>query len=367
MMRTRTPRLLFAGVVATALVGVSATTAATPAGQQLKSMRLPVADVRVIASWQLPDGLTLAGYGPELAGRYAAFALNYVANVTRYPAGTHAKYGVIDLNTGRLRFFESSFDGGTTGVLIGGLGRFLRVENTGSADQCSYGPGNCLPWAIVDTDPASLASRVIDRGVSVNDSVMAPRPVAGPDSFAWQRTLPDGSNEIVEWRPGKGAPKVIGRAASQGELVHSAQGWLLATMWGRGPTLADVASGRAIESPPLAGIAGDHGSLVWATQIKPTALDRPGTTDVFVGKVTEGRLVGRKIARVPDLYGLGWVGIRHVLVGTPLGISLVPTGGGSISPLPAVPDFIARADGQRAVLFVPGDRGEIGVAAIEAN
>ena len=367
MMRPRTLQLIFVGVVATALVGASATTAATPAGQQLKPMRLPVADVRVLASWQLPDGLTLAGYGPELAGHYAAFALNYVGNVTRYPIGTHAKYGIVDLVSGRLRFLESSFDGGITGVLIGGLGRFLRVEDPGVKGTCQYGQGNCMAWAIVDTDPQSLASRVIDRGVSLNDSVMAPRPVAGPDSFAWQRTLPDGSNEIVEWRPGQAAPRVIGKASSQGELVHAAQGWLLATMWGRGPTLAEVATGRAIDAPPLAGIAGNHGSLVWATQIKPTALDRPGTTDVFVGKVTDGRLVGHKIARVPDLYGLGWVGTQHALVGTPLGISLVPTDGGSISPLPAVPDFIARADGQRAVLFVPGDRGEIGVAVLEAN
>lgn len=356
-------RRLIAGVLGTAsvaaVVGFAAatSTADNPAGIRLERLGIHVADTQVTA-WRLPEPIALSSYGPEVAGGYAAFAIDYGPGVTKYPAGTHVRYGIVELETGRLRYFQSSFDGGATGVLIGGFGRFLRVEDTGGPCKAK----GCLGWAIVDTDPRTLESNVIDRG-EAGDGLLVPRPVAGSESFAWQRPLPDGSSEIVEWRPG-GTPAVIGRAPGQGVLAFSSTGWLLATMWGGGSPLSVVTSGAKIISPALAGITAHAGALAWAVQVRPTPLDPPGTSDVFVGELRNGVLTGRKVARVADVYGLAWVGDSHVAVGTPHGLSLIDTADRAVIPLPGVPEAAARSDGRAAVFFVLGERGEPGIAAV---
>ena len=359
-------RLVAATLSSSVLVACAPSSATLPAGKPLVRLDLPVADARVAAAWQLPDDLHLSMYGPERSGDFVGFGLDPSADADRNPVGTRGRYGVIDLRTGRLRFLQGVLDGGSTGDLISGLGQFLRIEVRPLRGGCEFGPGNCLEWAIVDTALPSMATRIVDHGTASSESVMVPRPVAGGRSFAWQRPLPDGSNEIVEWAPGTPAPVVIGRAKSEGVLVDSAAGWLLATMWGRGPTLALVTSGERVVAPPLEDLIAGPGGLVWAVQIPHTALDRPGTADVFVGEVRDGRLTGHKVARVSDVYGLGWAGPHHVMVGTPLGVSLVPVDGGSIIPLPAVPNVTARADGDSAVLIVPADRGGVGIAVIRA-
>lgn len=344
----------------------TSTKTSSPQFRQLKAMALSVPDGKVVAAWTLPNDLYLSQYGAQRVGDYLVFGLNGDPDQKLPPSDVRGSFGVIEMNTGRLRMLEAQLPGAWTSVITGRNGYVVSTETRPARTSCTYGPGHCTEWLIAATSLASGSTQVVDRGVTSTESVMIPRVSSGPLGFAWQRPLSTGGTEVMSWHPGLDRPELVGRATGEGQLAGNNVGWYLATMWGHGPTLLDVAKASVIKAPAIEDLISGAGGLAFATPSLSEIEAAPGTVDLYVGQTLGSRLVGHKVAQVQNLYGFAWADSRHLLVATPRGTSLVPTDGGSIIPLPAMPGVTVQASDTGAVIAVLAEDASVGLAVVEA-
>ena len=329
----------------------------------LSPIQLKIPDAEVVAAWALPNDMFLSKYGAVRLGDQVAFGTDVDAAGSQPGAAARGNFGVISLRTGRLQLLPALLLGAWTNLITGTDGYWIRTETRPSTQACGRTDGACTEWLIAATPATGGPTFVLDGGVTSAEAVNIPRVVTSSLGVAWQRPVAGGQSEVVWWRAGFDRPLVVGGASGQGQLAGTVSGWLLATMWGRGPTLLDVGKGVSVASPALNALVAGPSLLAYAVPAETDAL--PGTSDIDVGQVVGGKLVGKLIAQVSDVYGLGWADSLNLLVATPNGTSLVPINGAPIISLPAVGEFTSHANGTGAVIAVAGERGEMGIAVVK--
>ena len=122
----------------------------------MQRLPLTVADARVVAAWRLPDDLYLSEYGAVRVGSHLTFGLQFDAAGDAPPRDVRGSFGVIDLDTGRLRLLPAVLPGGWTSIMTGFDGYLIRSESRPARGACTFGPDRCTEWLVAVT-PAALS------------------------------------------------------------------------------------------------------------------------------------------------------------------------------------------------------------------